>query len=262
MSNLIDLHVYTNNSQGAKDKISLMCETAVEKGLRAVAFTDMIELDRFEETECRRRLRHAYFDMAKAKALFFDELSVFYGIELRQAYLDPDRATGIVDKHSYDIVLTRVTRMPDGREVRFRPDMTQEAFNSLSSAYADALLETVRQTPFDVVCGLFAPLRNSTLDFTCFGERMKPVLQEIANREKAIEIHTKDVLGSDRLRDLGFSLLAEFRAAGGKYVTIGTGSRYHDEIGNGIEQVLPALKRAGFPSPAFFDQRIPYLLSL
>lgn len=262
MSSLIDLHVYTNNSQGAKDKVSLMCETAVEKGLRAVAFTDVIELDRFEETECRRRLRHAYFDMVKAKTLFFDQLSVFYGIELRQAFLDRERAQQIVDSHTYDIVLTRVTRLGDGREVRFQPDMTQEAFNSLSAAYAEALLETVRQTPFDVVCGLYAPLRNSPLDFTFFGERLKPVLKEIALREKAIEIHTKDVLGSDRLRDLGFSLLTEFRAAGGQYVTIGTGSRYHDEIGNGIEQVLPALKRAGFDRPAFFDKRIPYLLQV
>jgi histidinol phosphatase-like PHP family hydrolase len=262
MGSLIDLHVYTNNSQGAKDKISLMCETAVDKDLAAVAFTDIIELDRYEETECRRRLRHAYFDMSKARALFKESLNVLFGIELRQSYLAGDRARQIVSAHDYDIVLTRVTRLPDGREVRFRPELTQSAFNELTDAYADALMRTVEETPFDVLCGLYAPLRNSHLDFTYFGERVKPVLAAVAAKNKAIELNTKDVLGSERLRDLGFSLLSEFRRAGGKYVTIGTGSRFHDEIGNGVEQVLPALKRAGFSGAAVFEKRDPSIAEM
>ena len=260
MSQLIDLHVYTNNTKGAKDKISLMCETAVTKGLRAVAFTDSVELDRFEETESRRRLRHAYFDMAKARALFFDSLSVFYGVELRQAYLQKELARQIVDAHAYDIVLTRVSRLPDGTDVRFYPEQTQADFNAMADAYTDALLETVADTPFDVLCGLFAPLRHTPLDYTHFGLRIKPVLHAVAAKEKAIELNVKDILGSDRLRDLGFGLLRDFRAAGGKYVTIGTGSRFHDEIGNGIEQVIPAVRRAGFDGLTFFDGRTPYQL--
>lgn len=262
MSQLIDLHVYTNNTRGAKDKISLMCETAVTKGLRAVAFTDSVELDRFEETESRRRLRHAYFDMAKARALFFDSLSVFYGVELRQAYLKKELARQIVAAHTYDLVLTRVSRLPDGTEVRFDPEQTQADFNAMADAYTDALLETVEDTPFDVVCGLFAPLRHATLDYTHFGERIRPVLHAVADKEKAIELNTKDILGSDRLRDLGFELLRDFHAAGGRYVTVGSGCRFHDEIGVGVDQAVLALRRAGFSIQTFFDHRLPYEMEL
>ena len=39
MSYLMDLHVYTNNSPDTRDKISFMCETAVETPRSGFAIT-------------------------------------------------------------------------------------------------------------------------------------------------------------------------------------------------------------------------------
>ncbi len=44
MAYLMDLHVYTNNTPGTKDKISFLCETAVERNIRAVAFLSLIHI--------------------------------------------------------------------------------------------------------------------------------------------------------------------------------------------------------------------------
>lgn len=262
MSNLMDLHVYTNNSPAAKDKISYLCESAVEKELRAVAFTDIIELDKFSFFEGRRRLRHSFFDMSKARQMFFDDLSVFSGIEIRQAYLHKEEAAQILSAQEYDIVLTAVTRFADGEEFGIGPDISQEQFHIFAEKYASALLATVEQTDFDVLSGLVSPLRNCRLDFTFFEENLKKVLVALARREKALEINTRDIGGSDKVRDLYFRLISYFQEAGGKYVTVGSECCFRDEIGRGIDLGVLTAKRAGFPAVTFYNKRLPYQIGV
>ena len=88
MNEILDLHVYTNNSVCGHDKVSFLCETAVSKGIRALAFTDLCSIDAGGAADTQRRLRHSYFDMSKAKQLYFNAVSVFAGIEFEQAFAD------------------------------------------------------------------------------------------------------------------------------------------------------------------------------
>ena len=60
MAYLMDLHVYTNNTPGTKDKISFLCETAVEKNIRALAFTDIITPETDSRVDLKRQVRHAF----------------------------------------------------------------------------------------------------------------------------------------------------------------------------------------------------------
>ena len=258
----MDLHVYTNNTLGVKDKISLMCEAAVEKGLRAVAFTDSVEMDRFEQFECRRRLRHAFFDASKVRRLFQEDLSVFSGIELRQARLKKEEAAAILAAQPYDLVLTSVTRLDDGRDAVVPPDASEEALRRFIDAYVPLLLTTAKETDFDALSGVLKPFRHCTKDFSYLLSRLTPVFQELSKREKAFELTTKDLRGSDGLRDLSFSLLSRFCELHGKYVIIGSGCRFHEEIGEGVDQAMLALKRAGFTALTFYEQRIPYRIDL
>lgn len=258
MSNLLDMHVYTNNTPGTKDKISFLCETAVQKDIRGVAFTDTVNLDDCDAFDIRRRVRHSFFDISKAKQLFFDSLTVFGGIELRQAVCNPDQAKKIVSSQNYDIVLTSVSRFNKDDEFSLSSDMPAEAFNSFSERYCDMLLRTVTETDFDVLSRPLAPLRETTADYAYFEQSIIPVLDALAKREKALEIDTKDILGSERIRDLYLRLVVHFKNAGGKYITIGSECISHDELGAGIELTMNAARRAGFEEITFYDQRIPY----
>jgi|GEM_PF-6467269 len=258
MSNLLDMHVYTNNTPGTKDKISFLCETAVEKDLRGVAFTDVIELDDYDAFDLRRRVRHSFFDILKVKQLFFDSLTVFGGIELRQAVTAPEEAKKIITSQKYDIVLTSVARFGKNDEFSLSPGMREEDFAAFTKHYCDMLLKTVTETDFDVLSRPLAPLRSTTADYTYFEENMKNVLTALAEKEKALEIDTKDILGSERIRDLYLRLLTFFKSAGGKYITIGSECVSRDEMGAGIEITMNAARRAGFEEITFYDQRIPY----
>ncbi len=262
MKNSFDLHVYTNNTKGGNDKVSFLCETAVKKGLRAVAFTDRCDIDHFDKYDSKRRLRHSYFDMARAKSVFFDSLLVLCGIEFTQAVTDPGHVAEIIGCQQYDIVLSSVTRRPDGTEFGVGFDMPQEAFNDFAADYAEQITRTVEKTDFDVLSKPLAPLRNTNADLGFFEDSMLPVMRLLAEKDKAIEINTKDLLGSERIRDLYIRLLRAFREAGGKYVAIGSESCFNEEIGNGADLAQTAAKMAGFEHVALFDKRIPYLFDI
>ncbi len=262
MEEIIDLHVYTNNSVCGHDKISLLCETAAEKDIRAVAFTDLCRLDKAEDYDTHRRLRHSFFDVCKAKQLFFGVVSVFAGIEFEQAAANPAAAAAILERQAYDIVLTSVSRRADGSGFGLRPDMPQADFMEFCREYAALLTKTAEETDFDVLSRPLAPLRQTNADTAPFEDAMHGVLRILAQKGKALELDTRDILGSEKIRDLYLRLISYFRDCGGTAVTIGSESMFHDEVGSGITLAGAALRRAGFEQAVFYDKRIQYPILL
>jgi hypothetical protein len=64
---VMDLHVHTDNSFDGHHSTMYMCETAVSKGLRAVAFTDHCEVDAYYKDNFDRSVRQSYIENAKAR---------------------------------------------------------------------------------------------------------------------------------------------------------------------------------------------------
>lgn len=262
MREWMDLHVYTNNSPFGSDKVSYLCETAVARGLRAVAFTDVCGLDTMENLDTRRRMRHAFYDTAKARQLFFGSLSVFSGIELEQACMDPETASAMLRKREYDLVLSAVTRFENAAPFGLTRDTSPAEFAAFSARYAALLARTVEETDFDALSRLVAPLRETPAPTEAFEESVKPVLRALAAKDRALEVTTPDLLGSERVRDLYMRLIGFFREAGGKKLVIGSAAACCDQLGAGIELTAAALRRIGFSEVYFYDKRIPYAISL
>ena len=234
----------------------------MEKGIRGVAFTDLCRVDAPEDYEMHRRLRHSYFDMSKAKMFYFGSVSVFAGVEFEQAAAAPGLVSEILSRQRYDIVLSAVGRNRDGTEFGLTRETDPAAFRSFANAYAGLLCETVEQTDFDVLSRPLAPLRRCAAALDYFESAMHEPLRLLAKKGRALEADTKDILGSERIRDLYLRLISFFRSAGGTLITVGSESMFYDELGSGVALTCSALKRAGFEQAAFFDQRIPYQVSL
>lgn len=196
--------------------------------------------------------------MARAKSVFFDPLLVLCGIEFAQAAADPELVENILSAMPYDIVLTSVTRRADGSDFGLHFDMPQTEFNDFAMEYASLLSETIAQTDFDVLSRPLAPLRQVNADLSFFEECMRPVMRELALKNKALELNTRDLLGSEKVRDLYIALLKTYREAGGTDITIGSESFYNEEIGNGMEIAQTAAKMAGFEYISLFDKRTAY----
>ena len=261
MPEKLDLHVYTNNSPNGHDKIAFLCEIAVRKGLRGVAFTDRCRPGSAADPDARRRIRHAYFDACKAKLLFFDSLSVFAGVELEDARNAPGEAGAVLARRQYDIVLASVSAEGAGSAAP-APGMTADAFRAFCGAYAAALCDTVAHTDFDALSRLMAPLRAACPEPAVFESAMLEPLGMLAESGRSLEVNARDLCGSERLRDLYLRLIAAFRSFGGENITLGSESSFHDELGEGLDLAAAAVKRLGFQQSAFYDRRIPYRIDL
>lgn len=78
----------------------------------------------------------------------------------------------------------------------------------------------------------------------------------------ALEIDTKDLVGSEKVRDFYFKLIKMFRSVGGRYVTVGSESYYNEEVGNAIDIGMATAARAGFSDITLFERRIPYTIPI
>ena len=67
---IMDMHVHTDNSPDGIHSPMYICENAVDKGLRAIAFTDHCEIDKFFDLKYNSMVFHSYFECLKAKTAF------------------------------------------------------------------------------------------------------------------------------------------------------------------------------------------------
>ena len=68
---IVDTHVHTDNSFDGKHSATFMCETAESLGLRAVVFTDHVEIDQFDDENYSRVAKQSYFEIAKARSALY-----------------------------------------------------------------------------------------------------------------------------------------------------------------------------------------------
>ena len=257
MREVMDLHIYTNNSPQGRDKVLLLCEAAAEKNVDTVAFTDVCRIDALERLDVKRRMRHAYYDTAKARELFSGTVNVLSGIEFEQAYRDPAAAAEMLGRREYDIVLSAVTRDREGAPFALSGEPEPAAFADFSRRYAELLLQTVEETDFDVLSRPLAPLRGIRMEPEPFEEAMHEVLRALAAKGRALEAAAPDLLGSERVRDLYMRLIGYFRSVGGERIVIGSESLCAERIGTGVELTAAAVKRAGFSAQTFYKKRTP-----
>ncbi len=261
-NNFFDLHVYTNNTDGGNDKVSFLCETASAKHLRAVAFTDICDIAAFTARDSLRRLRHSFFDTAKAKQLFCDSLMVLSGIEFANVLSNPQQAAKVLLKQEYDIVLTSITQTKNTPDMSTLAAADKNALMTFTEEYCAELKSLIENTDFDVLSRIMFPFRNIQIDPAFTADAFEDILKSLAKKQCALEINTKDLVGSEKVRNFYFTVIKMFRAAGGKYVTVGSESYYNEEVGNAIDVGMATAARAGFSEITLFERRTPYTIPI
>lgn len=261
-NNFFDLHIYTNNTEGGNDKVSFLCETAAAKHLRAVAFTDVCDIASFSAGDSHRRLRHSFFDTAKAKKLFCDSLMVLSGIEFANVLFDPQQAARVLLQQEYDIVLSGITQTKEQFDISSLANADKSELSEFTEIYCRELKSVVDNTDFDVLSRIMLPFRGIRTDPSFLLDAFEPVLRALVERERALEIDTRDLIGSEKLRDMYFSIIKLFRSLGGKYVTVGSESYFNEEVGTAIDMGMATAARAGFSDITLFERRIPYTIPI
>ncbi len=258
---IIDLHVHSDNSPDGNHSPMFICEQAIEKGLRALAFTDHCEIDSFIKNKYNSMNFHSYFECTKAKSAFEGQLLVLIGVEIGQPLTDIDLTRRILNSRSYDVVLGSI-HTPKG----FACDVKEIPYDeidvySFMKSYFHELTEMAHCSEIDVLAHITCPMRRIQgkyaidFDYSKISKETDELLQAIIENNKALEINTsglRQLMGRTMPDE---NIISRYKELGGKYITVGSDSHSAYDVGAGIKEGMLLAKKCGFDKLTIFDRR-------
>lgn len=267
--NLVDLHVHTDNSFDGKHSAMYLCETAIEKGLRAVAFTDHIEIDGFYQGNFDRTAVQSYFEAAKARSAFNGKLMVCIGVELGQAIYDKPSAEKLLASMNYDFVLGAIHNLPGVTDFYYM-DFSDESVNYMDmlARYFEFELQLAQWDKFDSLAHLTYPLRyivgkyGGRVDMSKFSEIIDEILETLIKNGKALEINSSGLRGPLGVTLPDEGIIRRYKKLGGKLATIGSDAHDAEQIGEGVAQSYDLALKCGFDAVAVYQGRTPTMIPI
>jgi histidinol-phosphatase (PHP family) len=261
----MDLHTHTDNSFDGNHSAIFLCENAAAMGLRAVAFTDHVEMDYYREQSFDRTAKQSFFEAVKARSAFRGKLIVCAGLELGEPTYNIPEAEELIQLYSYDIVIGSIHNLREKKDFWFLPyeEYNDEDVAALLREYFDELLILAQWGKFDTLAHLTYPLRyicgehGFKVDVMDYSQQIDAVLEAAVKSNLALEINT-----SGLRQKLGRTMPDEyfvrrFRELGGEKITIGSDAHYAEHLGAGIEAGMDLALRCGFTHTTLFQGREP-----
>lgn len=262
---MVDLHIHTDNSFDGNHSAMFLCEEAVHKGLRSIAFTDHMDVDLYEEHHLDVRQVQSFFEVAKARSAFKGKMLVIQGIELGQGTYNMPLAEKMIERFDYDYIIGSI------HELRGKPDFSELKYDEMTADEIDKLLEqyfieelTLAQWGhFDTLAHLTYPLRyivgnyGLSVDISKFSDIIDRIFMTLIAKGKALEINTSGLrqkIGDTMPNE---AVIRRFRELGGEFVTIGSDAHFAKDVGAGIRRGMEIAENCGFKYITLFQRREP-----
>lgn len=259
---LLDMHTHTDNSFDGNHSTMFLCEQAEARGLRAIAFTDHVEMDRYYQDRFDRTAKQSLFEIRKAASAFRGKLLVLAGIEIAQPAYEPALSNELLACMQYDIVVASVHNLR-GMEDFWFLDYSQYDVHRLLDEYFEEMILMAQWGNFDTLAHLTYPLRyimgesNIPVELSRYQEQIDTILRTIAQKNIALEINTSGLRQKLGVTMPDEPIVRRFRELGGKYVTIGSDAHYAKDIAAGIPAGMDLALRCGFSSCTLYQKREP-----
>lgn len=276
-----DSHLHTLFSPDApRDDgctVDLLCQTAIEQGLRGIAVTDHYEL--LEPGEDNPALCEYRFDpaahaaqVAQAKARYGDRLHIANGIELSCPAFDPDAAKALCENGGFDFVILSCHRdrgMIDFYDYMQEPHTAAEIRWSWETYLAE-LAEHIRTGCGDTLAHLTYPLRYYTgagkadlIDFDArYRDYLADLLRLLIDRDLPLEVNTSGLRDAMGVTLPDEKVLALYRDLGGSRITVGSDAHSRQHVGYKIREAYARLAALGFRAVTVFEARNPIEIPL
>ncbi len=268
--NLMDMHTHTDNSFDGNYPATLMCEQAIHKGIKTVAFTDHFDVDFYEAHNLEMRQVQSFFEVSKAREVFKDKLKVLVGIELGQPTYELELTEKSLAKFNYDFVIGSIhnlRNMPDFGDLNYGEMSDDEIYGLLEQYFKEELL-LAQWNKFDTLAHLTYPLRylaaNNRRDITTerFSDIIDEIFKTLAQNGKALEINTSGLRQAIGKTMPTIDYVKRFRELGGEMITLGSDAHFTDHIGAGIADGFEIAAAAGFDRVFIFEKRTPVAIKI
>lgn len=265
---LSDYHTHSLCSFDGSAPLTDLAQVAVETGLTELCLTDHCDLLNTQgKPDLSFRWEPVEEQLAQARALYGDKLTIRTGVELGGAWEFPDFCRELMSHPGLDFVLGSVHNLSladgglDFYYVNYKSD--EDCYHILDR-YFDCMERLSEMDCWDVLAHVIYPLRymNQRDGQHASLERYEPQLRRIFRRVidsgRGIEVNT---CRGETIGDWRWTLEL-YKDCGGTILTLGSDAHLAPDVGKGLREAAALVRELGFDSVARYIGRKPEMISL
>ncbi|MDQ3539974.1 MAG: histidinol-phosphatase HisJ family protein, partial [Chloroflexota bacterium] len=251
--------VHTTQSADCATPIRVSCESAIQRGITEIAFTDHIEHELAD-------MSYGFFDyptymaaIEDARDRYGDQLVILSGAEVDFNTRIANDVEAFLGSHEFDFVIGSV-HYGDLGEIIFPEYFVERSIEDVLLAYLEQIHAAVETGWFDTIGHIDLPKRYAP---SAAGEyvpqryvaELSDVFRSMIDRGLTFEINTSGLRQAPKTSMPGPQIVALYTALGGAAVTIGSDSHVPETIGADFDRTMSMLKLMGIQEISTFRQR-------
>ena len=251
---LWDCHMHSSFSADSETPMEDMIQTAVDKGLTGICFTEHLDPDYPETPEnldfsldipaYRQRL----FELADA---FRDQISVNFGIELGlQPHLS-ESFSGLLKEIPFDFVIGS-SHVVHGYDPYYPSYFEGRKESACYMEYFESILENIAAFDKMDVYGhidyvvRYGPNQNRQYSYGRYKEILDEILRTLIRKNIGIELNTGGYHYGLGEPNPCVNVIRRYRELGGEIITIGSDAHSAEYVGCCVRETQALLRTCGF----------------
>ncbi|ATW23866.1 histidinol-phosphatase HisJ family protein [Candidatus Formimonas warabiya] len=264
---MYDYHLHSTNSPDGRLSIEEVCELAIQKGFKEIAFTEHLDYDCPGHIDLLLDYEKYSEEIDRAREKYFGALNIVKGLEMGLQPQVMERNRDFVRKNPFDFIIGSVHHI-DGLQL-FNGDFCQgkrreEAYRSYLQE-VDRLVETFAD--FHVlghmdVIRRYPGFDDRTISTREYADLIDSILKKLIRSHRGIEVNSSGFRFklADTLPTL--DVVTRYRELGGEIITVGSDAHRTDAVGYKIEEAYQVLKTSGFNYVCLFRNGAPIKVPL
>jgi len=262
-----DYHIHTSFSSDSDAPMEKMVLSAIEKGLKEIAFTDHVDFDdRYALIDYNQYI----ITFNKLKEKYSDKIKLIYGVEVGLGENVTEKVNNFTKQFPFDFIIGSSHAVKgydlylDQKEF-FGDKTKKEAY----TIYFEETLKNVNITDDFCVYGhidfvnRYGLYDDNSLSYLDYSDYIDEILKSIIEKGKGIEINTSGYRYNLNQTHPSFDFIKRYKQLGGEVITVGSDAHYTKDIAANFDVAYDMLDKAGFKyitlyknlKPIFFNYK-------
>ncbi len=262
-----DYHIHTHNSGDSTAPMKSMIESAMERGLSEICFTEHMDMDYPVSEDVPAGTfdldTKKYFEeLLKYKEEYQNRITIKFGVELGlQPHLS-SRIAEYVKEYPFDFIIGSA-HLLDGQDPYYPVFWQGKSESEIIKRYFEYTLENINAiSDFDVLGHLdyivrYTPTKGQGYSYDKYSDIIDEILKVLISKGKGLDFNTQSLFRGGKNPNPNADILRRYKELGGRIVTFGSDAHKPDALAGCFEYAKEIALSCGFTEYYTFDKRIP-----
>ncbi|MCR5790853.1 MAG: histidinol-phosphatase HisJ family protein [Lachnospiraceae bacterium] len=265
-----DFHLHTAHSADSDEPMERMIESAIEKGLKQICFTEHYDMDfpaDAEGIDFQLDTESYYRHYLKCRDRYGDRIRIGFGVEYGLQLHLTKRCHAYIGAYPFDFVIGS-SHLVNGKDPYLSEYFEGRSEREAFLEYFEGELAAAQAfDDFDVYGHLdyvvrYGPNKDRDYSYQAYADILDEILKTLIGKGKGIEVNTGWIDRGLRGTNPGTDVLKRYRELGGEILTVGSDAHQSDRIACGFDRALACIREAGFRYVTVFEKRRPEFVTL